>query len=214
MSRARGPHRPMQQVPAVMSRTEHAAVLRGETPEQVVVEIAVRADLEAVRSQPRDREVAADAAALVEHQRVDDRPDRPVQPIGREPVEERERARAGDLEALERGHVVQPGRLARGQRLRAGDGMPVALRPGIAPRDLVAAEQPLVHPVPVRPLPAVALQEVRAQLLLALVERRGSQRPRVLHRLERMDDVVDLDVVLDASVVDVGRAPAGGPRTG
>ena len=205
MSRARGPHRPMQQVPDGDIANRDAAVLRCETPEQVEVEIPVRPDLEAVRSEPRDREVAADAAALVEHQRVHDRADRPVQAVGREPVEEGQRARPGDLQALERGHVVETGRLARGERLRAGDGMPVAFRPGIAARDLVATQQPLVDAVPVRPLPAVALEEERTELLLALVERRRPERSRVLHRLERMDDVVDLDVVLDTPVVDVRR---------
>ena len=60
----------------------------------VEVEVAVGADLEAVRRQPRDGQVAADAAALVEEQRVDDRADRPVEAVGREPVQEGERARA------------------------------------------------------------------------------------------------------------------------
>ena len=96
--------------------------------------------------------------------------------------------------------------VARRERLGARrSGRPVAGRPGVAAGDLVPLQQPRVRLVPLRPLPAATLEERRAERLLALVERRRAQRPRVLHRLERVEDVVDLDEVLDAAVVDVRR---------
>ena len=66
-------------------------------------------------------------------------------------------------------------------------------------------QQRRVGRVPLRTLPPVGLQEDRAECLLSRVERRGAQRPGVLHRLERVQDVVDLDEVLAVLGLDVRR---------
>jgi hypothetical protein len=48
----------------------------------------------------------------------------------------------------------------------------------------------------VRALPAAAFEEVRAELLLTGIEGAHAERPGLLHRLERMEDVVRLDELL------------------
>jgi hypothetical protein len=183
----------------------HAAVARRLTLEEVQIERAVRTDLEAIRGEPRDRQVAPDPAALIEQQAVDDGADRPVDAVRREVVEVRGRPVALDGDPLERRDVVERDAVAGCARFGAHDRVPVPRCPRVPSRDVVPPEQGLVHPIPVRPFPPTALQEVRPELAFALVERRGPQRPRLLHRLERMDDVVDLDVVLDAPVMDERR---------
>ncbi len=75
-------------------------------------------------------------------------------------------------------------------------------------------EQCGVGRVPVRTFPAGGFEELRAERLLAGVERRGAQRAQRgrgtgvarLHRLQRMEDVVDLDEVLLVLGLDVGRS--------
>ena len=59
--------------------------------------------------------------------------------------------------------------------------------------------------VPVRPLPAVGLQEHRAELALPRVERADAQVARQSRRLQRVQDVVDLDEVLRRGLADVVR---------
>jgi hypothetical protein len=56
-----------------------------------------------------------------------------------------------------------------------------------------------------RPLPAAAFQEHRAKLLLPYVKRTDPQITWRQSRLERMQDVVDLDEVLLGCLADVGR---------
>src|SRR6185312_15071561 len=62
--------------------------------------------------------------------------------------------------------------------------------------------------VPLRALPAGALEELRAAGPLALVERRRAQAPRLLVLLARVQDVVDLAVALRAAQAHVARARA------
>ena len=57
---------------------------------------------------------------------------------------------------------------------------------------------------PLRPLEALALEELGAQLLELLVERRGPQRPGHAQGLERVDEVVHLVVVAGAAGTHVG----------
>ena len=65
-------------------------------------------------AEPRHREVALDPAPGVQHRRVDDRADRPVDVVAAEPLEKAKGARAHDLELRERRLVEEPGPLARG----------------------------------------------------------------------------------------------------
>ncbi len=87
----------------------------------------------------------------------------------------------------------------------ADDRGPVVPCPGPRFDDVPAVDQGPVALVPVRPLPAGGLQEYRAELALAVVERAGAQRARVLRRLLRVDDVVDLAEALRAPLAHIGR---------
>ena len=103
----------------------------------VEVEVAVGADLEPVAGQPGDGDVAADAAVGVEQQAVGHRPDRLVDVAGHQSLQEGRRARSGDEQPLERGHVVQGHRLAGALRLGRDDRRPVPRGPAFglaAPR--------------------------------------------------------------------------------
>ena len=68
-----------------------------------------------------------------------------------------------------------------------------------------SVEQRGVGLVPLRALPAVGLEEVARRAPLRGVEGAAPQRPRLLRRLQRVDDVVDLEVVLGAARRDVRR---------
>src|SRR5204863_8818869 len=79
-------------------------------------------------------------------------------------------------------------------------------RPRVVGQDLLAAQQLAVGLVPLRALPAGALEELRAEALLALVERRRAQSARLLVLLAGVQDVVDLAVALRAAQAHVARA--------
>ena len=156
----------------------------GQLPVQVVeVELAVGADLEPVGAEPGDRPVAADAARLVEHEGVGDGADALVHLPGGQAVEQRQRTGAADLEAPERGHVVQRDRApgcATPRPRRSASG--TSRGPGVprrrCPLGRQVGHQRGVGLVPVRALPAGALEEDRAELLLAGVERADPQVAR------------------------------------
>ena len=74
-------------------------------------------------------------------------------------------------------------------------------RPGLPRR----AGQHVVRLEPLRPLPAGAREELGAEVPVARVERRELQLARMRHLLERVEDVVDLAVLLGAARADVRR---------
>ena len=79
--------------------------------------------------EPRDRDVGHDAAALVEELRVDRRADRPVDVVRADALEQREGARARDLDLAERAEVDDPDPLADGAVLLPHPLEPVAAGP-------------------------------------------------------------------------------------
>ena len=165
---------------------------------------------EALRGEPRDRQVRLDPAAPVEQLRVDDRADRSIDGIRAHPVEERDGTRAGDLELRERRLVEQTGGRSRGERLGADRGRPVVARPAARAERLVPGRG--VRLEPVRPLPAGLLAERRTERLEGLVRRRGAERPPGLALLVGVVDVVVGRVVLDRARERVALRPIRGPE--
>ncbi len=96
-------------------------------------------------------------------------------------------------------------------RLRGRDRRPVARGPVITVGHDDAGVGQLGHErgvrlVPVRPLPAARLEADRTELLLTDVERGRPQRPEHLGRLQRVQDVVDLDEAPDTALLhELGR---------
>ena len=160
-----------------------------------------------VAAEPHDRQVRLDPAGLVEQRRVDDPPDRHVHLGDGHPLDVVERARAADVEDRERGQVDHPDPVAHGQVLGVDDRRPPARFPlGRAGHDPVAVllEQRLVRVVPERTLPAGRLEEDRAELALAGVERAEADVAVALPLLGRVDDAVGLVEALGRSRLDVG----------
>jgi hypothetical protein len=135
---------------------------------------------EAIRPQARDGQVAHDPRARREHRGVDDRAGGLVDVVGGQALQEGRRARPGDLHLGERRQVEDPGALAAGTMLGLDDRRPVARRPFVVRGDLFARQQLAVCVVPLRALPAGALEELRAEALLALIERRRAQASGLL----------------------------------
>src|SRR5688572_2756710 len=109
-------------------------------------------DLEAVLGEPRHREVALDAPALVEHLGVGDGTDVPPDTVVAEGLEEVRGARPRDLDLRERRLVEQGCRLAASSVLGPDRGRPHLPRPTAGPEALVTLRG--VELEPVRPLPA------------------------------------------------------------
>ncbi len=159
-----------------------------------------------------DGQVGLDAAGLVEQGSVDDAAERPVELVGRQPLQKRKCPRPADVDLGEGRQVEQPGGVAHGQVLRALNGRPVAGGPAVARRDAlaVALQQRRVGLEPVRRFPAGALEEDGALLLQAALERAETQRARLLHLLQGVDDVVDLAVLLGTAGQHVATAESVG----
>src|SRR5206468_11303872 len=103
------------------------AVVRRVTvdPGEVVrPEGGARDDAEAVFAEARDREVALDPAALVEHRRVRDPADLARDVVVAEALEEGGGALADDVDLREAGLVEERGGLARGAVLGTDRGRP------------------------------------------------------------------------------------------
>src|SRR5262249_22044115 len=100
-----------------------------------------------------------------------------------------------DLELGEGAQVVQRDALAGRKVLGADDRRPIPGGPAGA-RRRVRPWQAGVRLEPLGALPASALEEDGAEVGEPPVERRGAQTARVLHLLERVDDVIHLDVLL------------------
>src|SRR5262249_2313844 len=152
---------------------------------------------EPVFGEPRDGEVALDAAARVQHLRVRDRADVARDAVVAEPLEERGCALAADLDLRERRLVEQRRRLAARTVLGADGRRPEPAGPAARPQRLVAVHR--VRLEPVRALPARLLAEGRAELLQARVRRREAQRPTGLALVPRILDVVVSRVDLDGA---------------
>jgi len=151
-------------------------------------------------------EVALDPAPVVEHGGVGDLANRMVHLVGGDPLEEGECAPSLDLELGERGRVKNHHPFTGGPVLRLDDGRAVASRPA-ASDGLMATRQPLlVSLIPLRSLPAGCLEEDGTLLPESLVIRSEPEVARVLHLLKRVDDVVDLPVVLRPPLPDIGAA--------
>ena len=161
---------------------------------------------EAVLGQSRDGEVALDAAALREHRRVGDGADGPVHLVGRKTLQRRQRARSGELELGERRQVEQRGTFARGRVLGRYSRGPLLGGPSLAGCSARAerVQQRLVRGVPLGPLPAGGLEEDCAQPLLPREERRHANVARAGGLLARVDDVVDLAILLGRPFPHVG----------
>ena len=126
--------------------------------------------------QPRDREVAFDAAAGIEHLGVDDTARFDIHVVGAQMLQEGERIAALDPDLAEGGHVEQAGRLAHRHVLALLVFKPVLPLPGI----LVFARLTLVGK-PVGPLPARHFAEHRTARLELLMDRRAADAARRRH---------------------------------
>ena len=198
------------------------ADLRAQPREVVLTRTATGDDAEQVLAFPRDREVEPDPAAGRERRRVDERADRSVDPVREHPLEERERARPLDVELRERGDVEQRDVGARREVLGALDRRPELRGPGVAPAPRgVRGHQAGVGLEPLRAFPSRAGDELRAELGVPRVERGQTELAGSGHLLARMDDVVDLAVLLLPALEDVrrrrwhtGRSGSRRPRRG
>jgi len=142
-------------------------------------------------------EVRLDAATPVEHLGVDDPPDRHVDVVGAQPLEERARAGPIDLDLGERALIEQAGRTPCRDSLRTNRRRPVLAGP--TPRAGGLESRVLIPGKPVRSLPAGFFAEDGTQLGESRVCGRQAQRPASLAFFVRIVDVV------------VGRVDLGGP---
>ncbi len=153
--------------------------------------------------QPRDGQIALDAAARVQHLRVDDRSGLARHVVRCHPLEEAGRVRAGDLDLREARLVEQRRAFAGGEVLGHDRRRPVFSRPSERPPVLVVGV--LVRREPVRALPARLLAEHGAERPQARVRRRHLQGPAGRALLARIVDVVVRRVDLVGAC---GRVPA------
>ena len=189
-------------------------------PAQVRIDRACAGDdAEARVVEPRHSHVRHDPAPVVEELRVDEAPDRPVDPVVADPLEQGQRARAGDFDLPERGHVDDPDTLAEGLVLH-----PEPLEPGRLPepeRPLVGSGPPARLPrlEEVRALPPVLRPEDRAEILETSVKRREPLGPAPLVDVERVAEAVVVAVdlarrLLREARIAVRRAEAPGAVAG
>ena len=157
----------------------HAAVGQ-PTGDPVHVQRSVRADLEQVGVQPGDGEIASDAAGFVEHEGVGDRAVALVDVVGGQPLQELAGTRSAHLVAGQRRHVVErhvlagpPGLGDRDRRIEPAG--PVVTFGEFHSRRGQFGHQRGVGLVPGRPFPAPTLEEVGAEVELALMERADAQ---------------------------------------
>ena len=173
------------------------------------VDVRVRSHLVGLLVEDRDRDVARDAASLIEQQRVADRSGFAQHRRGGHPVQQFAGTGAGDLETLELGHVEHRHRGARLPRFGCGDGRVELIRPGVPfrcrPLGRHLRQQCGVRVEPVRALPAGGFEEERTELLLLPAERARAQVAGGDPWLQGVDDVVDLDEVLLRGFADVVR---------
>ena len=193
-----------------MSRTWTRSVGR-QLPVQVVeVERAVRADLEPVAAEPGDGPVAADAARLVERERVGDGADALVHLPGGQAVEQGQRTGAADLEALERGHVVHarpPRGCATPRRPRSASGTARTRRRaagGVHSAGRSASSAALASYQCGRSQPAPSRKTAPSSSWRPWNGLTRRLRGESL-RLQRVQHVVDLDEVLRGGLLDVVR---------
>src|SRR5439155_24881908 len=171
----------------------HPDAAPGDHPETLVLD-------------PGDRQVGHDAAAFIEHCGVGHLADRVVHLVCRDPLQIGKRPWPRHLDLLKGGRVEEHHPLARRPMLEGLDWRPEhgrpstplrdrAMRVSLPPRGGGSGWGPIAL-VPLWPLPARPLEEHRAQRLLAVVEGRQTEFARRFHRLEWVDDVVHLAVVL------------------
>ena len=145
--------------------------------------------------QPHHRQVGPEPTPVVEHRRVDDPAERDVALRDAGALHGLERAGPDDVEDRERREVDDAGPVAHREVLGVDDRAPPARVPLVLARHYAVAvllEQPGVRLVPLRPLPACRLEELRAQLDLRRVHRRQPLRTRGEVLLARVDDPVGL----------------------
>ncbi|MEC5198777.1 hypothetical protein RCH21_001001 [Arthrobacter sp. PL16] len=150
-------------------------LLPGVDPEVVEVHVAVHAQLEQFLFQPCDCHVAADAGVVIEQQAVGHSA-RLLGDIARtESLQQGQCARTGHGQPFQRRHVVQGCRGTRPPRFCCGDGGGEPGGPLVAVRRLPLRrkgfEQSAIGFEPVWALTSCGLEEERAELLLADVER-------------------------------------------
>ena len=193
------------------------AELRAEPRDIVRSRATAGNEAEQVLPLARDRQVETDPAPRRQRGRVDERTDRPVDPVGEDALEEREGVRSLDVELREGRDVEQGDAAPSGQVLSALDRRPQLRRPLVAPEPAcVGGNERPVCLEPLWTLPPRADDELRAELLVPCEERRQPKLPRTSRLLARMDDVVDLAVLLLPPLEHVGRGRSGSrpPRQG
>ena len=178
-------------------------------PAQIVeAHAAAGYDHEALLTEAGDGQVAFDSAAGGQHGGVRDGSDRSVHVVGCQTLQSGERGGAGHLEDGE-GCQIEQGHPFAGCGVFGCDGRRPFLRcpaAAVCPGYVQRTEQIQVGLVPLGTFPSRVLEEDGAQLLLARMEWGEPQIAGVGHLLARVDDVVDLAVLLGGAGADVGAA--------
>ena len=170
---------------------QHGAVIRRvlADPGQIMsAEGRAGNDAEAILCEPRDREVALDPAARVEHRGVGDLTDLTRDPVVADTFQERRRALARNVDLREARLVEERRALTAGAVLGSDRGRPESSRPATRPKRLVAGRG--VRLEPVRPFPARLLAERGTERDQAGVGGREAKRPSGLPLVAWVLDVV------------------------
>src|SRR5712675_1960904 len=165
-------------------------------------------DVVGVRRHARDREVALDAATLIEELRIDEAPDWPGHVVGANPAKGLLHVAPDELKLGKGGLIEERHALARGLVFAGDGGEPVRAAKTVDVVRLLSRRRK-----PVRPLPAELFAEHRALLLQQRVQRRAAQGPAARVLLARPGDGVVLAVQLKGTAahptdVQVRRAEA------
>ncbi len=153
-----------------------------------------------------DGEVATEAAVRGEQWRVHAAAHGHIDLVHAHVLEEATRARAFEVELVERGEIDHADALTHLQVLCVGHRIPPTGVPLMSARLACLRElrhQPFVAGVPLRALPATGVEERRAEGFFASVERAAAHPALAGPLLTRVDDAVGLVEVLVASGVDV-----------
>ncbi|TLS29066.1 hypothetical protein PpBr36_02013 [Pyricularia pennisetigena] len=162
------------------------------------VDGAVDRQLERLVRQARHEDVAPHPAVVVQQQREGHGAGRPRHVARAQPLQQLQAPGPRDEQPADGGDVEQAGRGPRLPGLGGHDGGVVPGGPGVAvlgpPGGRQVAHEGRVGLEPVRALPAPRLEEVGAQVLrLPGEEGADAEVARRRPRLQRVDDVVDLD---------------------
>src|SRR2546423_3837933 len=211
----RSPHPDDTQVLRCLADLDRAVLVALLQPQPAEVTVHIpgpRDQPEPLQAESSDGDVTRDPAAAVEQLRIDDAADRPVDLVPGNPLEQRERAWAGELDLPEGCHVDHPHAFAKGAMLRGLQREPWwPVPPETA---LVRARTP---PGPARlevlgPFPAVFASKDAAQVLDPVVEGTRAARPAPLVGVVGIAEKVVIAVGLFRQLSDVAMVAVDRPE--